>query len=310
MTGALLSLDDPKRIEAMAACQAITRTRARNFYYGMRLTPEPKRSALYAMYAWMRVADDLADATGVVDRRSALDAFMEKTDLAMAGDLDALESEPLWRALADTVARFDLDRDCLDEMLAGQFLDLRPVRVRRFGELESYCRRVASTVGRTCIRIWGIVDDAAWDEAYELAEQRGIAFQLTNILRDVCEDFDLGRVYIPREDLDAHGLTTEALLTWESPAKCRALIRQQVERARSYYAKSQPLDQLVQPDCAAALWTMTRVYQTLLNKIGRRPQAAVEIGPVALSDARKVAIALRAVAQTRWQHRRSKAGKP
>lgn len=303
MIGHQLEINDPRRVRAMRACRAIARHRARNFYHGMRLAPEPKRSGLYAMYAWMRVADDLADDEGIADRAGALQQFSERTEQAIAGDLDAIGDGPIWVALADTIARFNIDRGCLDAMLAGQLFDLAPARIRTFDQLETYCRQVASTVGQTCVRIWGINDDGRWDEALELAALRGVAFQLTNILRDIREDFDLGRVYLPEDDFESHDLAPSTLLTWEEPERCSAFMLDQAARARRFYDQSAALDELVSADCIAALWAMTRIYGEVLQRIESDPKSAVLSGRVQLPWTRKIAIGAGAVRRCRAARR-------
>jgi phytoene synthase len=305
MIGHRLDLDDPRRVRAMRACRAIARHRARNFYHGMRLAPEPKRSGLYAMYAWMRVADDLADDSGIADRAGALQQFSDRTELAISGDLDAIGDEPIWVALADTIARFNIDRSCLDEMLAGQLFDLAPARIRTFDQLETYCRQVASTVGQTCVRIWGIRDEDRWEEALELAALRGVAFQLTNILRDIREDFELGRIYLPEEDFESHELAPSELLEWEHADRCTAFMRRQAERARRFYQQSEALDDLVSPDCIAALWAMTKIYGEVLQRIESDPKGAVLSGRVQLPWTRKIAIGAGAVRRCRAARRQA-----
>ncbi|HEB61260.1 MAG TPA: phytoene/squalene synthase family protein [Phycisphaeraceae bacterium] len=291
VNSSLLDINDPRRLRAMRACRAITKQRARNFYYGMRLTPEPKRSALYAIYAWMRLIDDLTDSDTSLDRRDALEAFMKKTDQALAGNWQELLDEPLWLALADSVSRFELDKTNLDEMLAGQLLDLRPVKVKTFSELEDYCRKVASTVGRICVKVWGIRDSCSWEETLRLAELRGIAFQLTNILRDLREDYQRGRIYMPAEDLQKHGLTMQELLDWKYPDRCEAFIKEQVVRAENYYHESRKLDEIIERDSLSSLKAMTDVYFHLLQKIARSPQRVVKGERMKLSALHKATIA-------------------
>ncbi len=278
--------------EAMNHCRDVTRRRARNFYYGLKLTPEPQRSALYSIYAWMRRADDLVD--GVTDeaeqRRREIAQFRIATDEALSGRTNG--NEHLWIALADTATRFDLPRESFQLMLEGQLADLAGADYATFSDVRDYCYRVASSVGLICISVWGYSDPAARD----LAVDRGIAFQLTNILRDYREDYDDGRVYLAAEDLSRHGLTAERLRRWEDPAACDALIGEQVQRTQSYYERSAPLDGLISRCGRPTLWAMTSIYGGLLSKIARSPRRIVGHRRLRLSSLRKGTIALRA----RW----------
>ena len=278
-------------------CRDVTRRRARNFYYGLKLTPEPQRSALYSVYAWMRRADDLVDnATKITDDlRREIAAFRATTDAALAGRVTV--DEHLWVALADTAARFDLPREAFHLTLEGQLDDLAGAHYATFGDVRDYCYRVASTVGLICIGIWGYSDPAA----RELAVDRGIAFQLTNILRDYREDFDVGRVYLPAEDFERHGITPGELRQWSLPAACRAIIGRQVERATWYYQRAAPLDGMIGRSGRPTLWAMTAIYHALLAKIGRSPHRIAGNRRLRLSSIRKGSIALRA----RWLNGRS-----
>ncbi|MHC4968573.1 MAG: phytoene/squalene synthase family protein, partial [Planctomycetota bacterium] len=276
--------------EALRHCRDVTRRRARNFYYGLKLTPEPQRSALYSIYAWMRRADDLVD--GAADeagaRRPALDAFRAATDAALAGSRTG--DDPLWVALSDTASRYDVPREAFHGVLEGQLEDLTGRRYETFGQLRRYCERVASTVGLICISIWGYRDPAA----RELAVERGIAFQLTNILRDYRQDYDAGRVYLPQEDFDRHRLTPALLRKWDEPARCRDLVLEQVARAQGFYDHSAPLEGMITPSCRPTLWAMTTIYHGLLKKLEHAPQRMVSDQRLRLSSMRKGIVALQA----------------
>ncbi len=273
-------------------CRDVTRRRARNFYYGLKLTPEPQRSALYSVYAWMRRADDLVDnAPKITDElRRDIAAFRITTDEALSGRVSS--NEHLWMALADTAGRFDLPPEAFHLTLEGQLEDLAGAHYATFADVRDYCYRVASTVGLICIGIWGYSDPAA----RELAVDRGIAFQITNILRDYKEDFDVGRVYLPAEDFERHGITPDNLRQWSLPAACRAMIDRQVERANSYYERSAPLEGMISRSGRPTLWAMTAIYHALLAKIERAPQRIVGDRRLRLSSLRKGSIAMRA----RW----------
>jgi phytoene synthase len=277
---------------AFKHCEAITRQRARNFYYGLRLAPEPQRSALFAMYAWMRRADDLIDASslGEDERRTAIDTFMAATDNAFAGSLPSADDDPMWIAFAGTAQRFPIRREQFREMIDGQLDDLKGDTYESFEELESYCYRVASTVGLICVEIWGYSDPVARQHAIE----RGIAFQLTNILRDLREDHDRGRVYLPAELFRKHNLTIDHVLAWSPAVRCADLVLEVVERAEARYAASAPLDMMITPSCLPTLWAMTRIYHGLLEQVRERPERVSMERRLRLSSFRKGAIALRA----------------
>ncbi len=292
----------PTVVEALEHCREVTRRRARNFYYGLKLTPEPQRSALYSIYAWMRRADDLVDgASDAVDgRRREMAEFRFTTDEALSGRVNG--NEYLWIALADTATRFDVPRESFQLVLEGQLADLAGTDYATFSDVRDYCYRVASSVGLICISVWGYSDPAARD----LAVDRGIAFQLTNILRDYKEDYDDGRVYLPAEDLARHGLTAERLRRWEDPAACDALIGEQVQRTQSYYERSAPLDGLISRCGRPTLWAMTSIYGGLLSKIARSPRRIVGHRRLRLSSLRKGTIAWRA----RWAASRAAEAPP
>ncbi len=284
---------------AFAACERIVREQAKNFWYGLRLTPEPKRSAMYAIYAWMRQADDLADEPGpgregpsAAARRRRLEAFRRDTDQALAGT--APDASPVWTALAAIAPQYELVAQDFHDMLEGQLADLGDdrgeVRLATWEDLRTQCYRVASTVGLVCIRIWGFRDERAKD----LAIARGIAFQLTNIIRDIREDHGNGRIYLPADELRAAGLSVEELLAWGDAPRCQAFLETQIERARAHYRASEGLERLITPDCVATLWALTSIYSRLLERIAADPRRAVVGERVRLPKWEKVWIAFRA----------------
>ncbi len=280
---------------ALHHCRDITRRRARNFYYGLKLLPEPQRSALYAVYAWMRRADDLTDdpAGNRDGARRRLADFRDATECAILerscdGDLVLL-------ALCDTAKRFPIKVEHFRSMMDGQFDDLDDRSYDGFDDLHEYCYRVASTVGLICIDIWGYDDPRAPEPALD----RGIAFQLTNIIRDFAEDYDRGRVYLPAEDFDRHGLDSSALRRWSDPERGRRFLLEQIDRAESYYESSRGLDRMIDRECLPTLWAMTAIYYRLLCRIRKRPSEVVSGRRVRLSAAEKGAIALKARLRSR-----------
>ena len=278
--------------EANRWCAQVVRNRARNFWFGLRSLPEPKRSAMYAVYAWMRLVDDVADNTdsglSVEDRRTELQVFQETT--ARVFDGKSFPSEPLWIAFARKVETCQPPRVCFDEMIQGQMLDLEFKPYHNWPALREYCYHAASTVGLICVHVWGFDDP----EAETLAIDRGIAFQMTNILRDIREDAERGRCYLPLKELKAAGIDLQTLLDWSSPGRCRLFMRAQMARARKYYIASNRLEEMISPDCRSTSRAMNDIYHGLLAKITRNPQQAVGMKRVRLGSLRKMTIAMRA----------------
>jgi len=278
--------------QAHAYCEAIVRERAKNFWYGLKMLPEPMRSSLYVVYAWMREVDDIADAPGPdrAARSYGLDLFHARTVAILHGERMSPDERPLWVAFADLAARHDLDPQPFEEMIEGQRMDLDWTDCPDRATLDRFCRLVASTVGRICIRIWGH-DGAA--EVEELANRRGIALQLTNILRDVREDHARGRSYLPADELAAAGLAMDHLLEWRDPDACRAFVLDQVEHARGHYAAAKGLESHLTASCRGTSWAMGEIYRALLDRIAEDPERIVR-ERVSLGKIQKAAIALKA----------------
>src|SRR5689334_11065384 len=190
--------------ESYAYCRRVARSRAKNFYYSFLLLSAQQRKAMFAIYAFMRYCDDLSDEPGAT--RAAIDRWRAEMEEALEG---RFSGHPVWPAFHHTVRRFQIPHDYFREMIAGVLSDLEPRRIQTFEELYRYCYQVASVVGLTTIHIFGF--DTR--NALPLAEKCGVAFQITNILRDVKEDAGLGRIYIPAEDLRRFGVTDEDLCT-------------------------------------------------------------------------------------------------
>jgi len=289
---------------ALLYCRDVTRRRARNFYYGLKLLPEPQRSALYTIYAWMRRADDITDgeADGEANAphdgaagagRDALECFRRDTEAALRGE--SVPDDPVLVGLRAVAARFPVDPAQLQAMIEGQLDDLDGKPYETFADLRTYCERVASSVGLVCIGIWGYTDE----RAPALAIDRGIAFQLTNILRDLVEDEESGRRYLPAEDYRRHALTPEVLASWGDPPRCRAFVLEQIDRAESYYRSSRELERMITPSCRPSLWAMTAIYHGLLVRMRQNPAQIVRGPRVRLPAISKGAIAIRA----RWKAR-------
>lgn len=289
---ALTSVSAPSDALLIAArsCEEITRRRARNFYYGLRLTPEPERFAMFIIYAWMREADDLADAGGAKpeERCRRVEAFRLATDAAFDGA--PIDDSSLWTGFTEVTKRWPVRRQDFHDMLDGQLADIHGETHESWDQLRRFCYRVASTVGLICIHVWGFRDP----EAPKLAIDRGIAFQLTNVLRDFRQDFDGGHVYLPASDFAAMELTPEMVRRWQPADRCHEFIRAQAERARAHYQSSLALDGMITPSCEPTLWAMTTIYRGLLEKILADPERVVRDRRIRLSAARKAWIAFRA----------------
>lgn len=296
VTPALPGVDHASLAAAYEECAAVTRERARNFYYGLRLTPEPRRSALYSIYAWMRHADDCVDAEGTVEhRRAALWRFRGMTDMVLSGEMPEGDPARFWLAFAATVRSYPIDPAIIRDMLAGLEDDLDHEWYRTEQELWKYCYNVASTVGLACVAVWGTRAGVDGAEVRDLAIRRGQGFQRTNILRDFAEDFDSrpSRVYLPKEALDAAGLTPEVLRAWSKPEACERFMKDQAATARAEYEASKKLESLVDPACAPTLWAMTQIYSGILEQIEESPERVVR-SRVRLTSAKKAWIALSA----------------
>jgi phytoene synthase len=258
--------------KAYAACRRIARREAKNFYYAFIALPKPRRNAICAIYAFMRRADDLADDEGfsTAARREHLDAWLGGWHLVCEG---AATKDPVFLAVRDATRRFAIPLSLLDELVAGVTMDLdqatngAPDTYATFADLYRYCYLVASVVGLVCIHIFGYKDP----RAEKLAEETGIAFQLTNILRDVAEDAARNRVYLPLDDLAAHGVSLDSLLhrvPGAPPAPNeRALLAAIAERAENYYRSAQALLPLINPESRPALRVLVSIYHALLKRI-------------------------------------------
>ncbi|MBE7542029.1 MAG: phytoene/squalene synthase family protein [Bryobacteraceae bacterium] len=240
--------------QSYAHCEAIARHRARNFYYAFLLLPRPKRLAMCAVYAFMRRCDDLSD--GEDASPEALHQWRNHLDLVLQGHS---APDPLWPAFAHTAQRFQIPHRLFHEMIDGVASDFSRSQIDSFDDLYRYCYLVASVVGLTIIHIFEFSDPRAG----LLAEKCGIAFQLTNILRDVREDFENQRVYLPADELRHFGVHR---LDQPSP-ELRELLRFQGRRARQYYDDARPLLHLVHHDSRPALWALMEIYRRLLHRI-------------------------------------------
>ena len=288
----------PAAIEVRAAyqrCELITKSQARNFSYGIRLLPADKRRALSAVYAFARRVDDIGDGSlPAADKLAALTAARSSvTALGRPGGRD-FAGDPVLVALADAVGRFAIPLGAFGELIDGCEADVLGTRYGTFGDLEHYCRCVAGSIGRLSLGIFGCQDTAV---AAPLADALGVALQLTNILRDIREDFGTGRVYLPAEDLERFGAVLVPDGTSNLPADSRLedVIRFEAERARGWYATGLQLMPLLDRRSAASAGAMAGIYFRLLAHISASPATALQ-RRLSLSTGEKVTVAARALA--------------
>ncbi|MDB5309499.1 MAG: squalene/phytoene synthase family protein [Gemmataceae bacterium] len=251
--------------ESFAHCRRVARRANSSFPLAFRLLPAGKRRAMDALYAFMRVTDDLADEPGdPAVKRASLDRWRAALAAALAGRY----SHPVHPALHDITRRFAVPPEYRSAVIDGVESDLEPVRFATFADLYPYCYRVASVVGLACVRVWGVRPGVEPADATAPAEAAGIAFQLTNILRDLGEDAARGRVYLPADEMGRFGCPPEM---WTAAGGAfREMMRFQVGRARDYYRRAEVLPQLLSADGRAIFRMMCGTYQALLDEIERR----------------------------------------
>lgn len=244
-------------------CYRVARRAASNFYWSFFLLPPAKRRAMCALYAFMRHTDDLSDCDAPQDeRRKELAAWRAALDEALTHETD----HRLLLAVVDTVQRFGIPHEYLFDVIAGVERDLAPSDFRCFDDLRQYCYLVASSVGLACIHIWGFVGDEPRGPAIEC----GVAFQMTNILRDLDEDARRGRVYLPREDFERAGYSPEDLRNRVVDDRFRVLLRIEVERTERFYCEAAELLPHLRRDGRRILRMMIATYRALLDEIKRR----------------------------------------
>jgi len=281
----------PQLVMAYSVCKGITRTAAKNFYYAFMVLPRRKRDALCAVYAFMRRCDDITDdaTLTLLERRQKLDAWLDALHQAQQG---TPTDDAILLALTDAQRRYTIPAGLLDELALGTAMDVEEaeasaqttttpgltIQYKTFEDLRLYCYRVASVVGLVCIHIFGYRDP----EAEPLAEKCGLAFQLTNIIRDVKEDASMGRIYLPEEDLAKFNLSAAELLAAPDPARFKPLLALEADRARDFYAAGEALIPYISEDSQPALWVLVTIYRRLLERIAEK-QYDVFTAKVALS---------------------------
>ena len=292
---------------AYRRCEEITWSQARNFSYGIRLLPPAKRQALAAVYAFARRIDDIGDGTlPAPEKLTLLEEARDRLSALQAGDTG--DGDEVLVALADAAARFDIPLPAFGELIDGCAADVRGVSYATFDDLLHYCRCVAGSIGRLSLGVFGTSDP---QQAVPLADSLGVALQLTNILRDIREDYATGRVYLPAEDFARFGCALGGSFlpapgdgsagALPPPAtdpeldKLTALVEFEADRARAWYAKGLALMPLLDRRSAASAGAMAGIYYRLLEHIAASP-AAVLTRRVSLSAREKAAVAVKSLA--------------
>ena len=282
--------------EAYAECERITWEQARNFAYGIRLLPSPKRRALAAVYAYARRVDDIGDGDlPAADKAAALEACRPQVAALVEGNATD-DSDAVLVALADAGRRFGVPLAAFGELIDGCLADVNEATYQTFDDLHYYCRCVAGSIGRLSLGVYGAKEP---DKQERMADDLGIALQVTNILRDVREDFGNGRVYLPAEDLAKFGceLVPGQPAPFDDPdwqARFAQLVEFEANRAREWYASGMRLLATIDWRSAACTGAMAGIYRRLLEKIAADPQAVLQ-GRMSLPGKEKVLVAVRAL---------------
>lgn len=291
-----MSATNPAR-DTAGACRAVTKASRSNFAYAFLFLPKAKREALYAIYAFCRISDDVVDEgvsalaeSGAPDGRVPAPTPAERLK-AWRAELDACfrgePRHPITRRLADVAERFSIPRVYFEELLNGVEMDLEKNRYATFAELEQYCYRVAGVVGLMCIEVFGYTHE----DTRRYARHLGTAFQLTNILRDVGQDGSAGRIYVPQDDLTQFGCTASDILDRRLTPAFRALMRFEAERARGFYEAAAGALPTVDRKTMLPAEIMRAIYVRLLRQMERQA-FDVYSRPIRLSDAHRLAVAL------------------
>lgn len=281
---------------AYRECEQITRREAANFYYGIRLLPRFKRQAMCAIYAFARRVDDIGD-DGELDRPAQLEQLgLERMRLAGTADGRDEAGDPVITALGHATQHYRLPVDALELLIEGVELDVLGSEYESFDELVRYCRCVAGSVGRLCLAVF--TDGSASDEAYRLADDLGVAMQLTNILRDVVEDRERGRTYIPAEDRERFGCPD---LASAGEPEVAALIRFEAERAAQWFDRGMRLVELLDARSASCVQAMTGIYRRILDRILDDPIQVMR-GRISLSPLEKTWVAARSLVSAGGEH--------
>lgn len=286
---------------SMEVCREITQKRAASFCRAIKMTPPAKRGEMYALYAWSRQADDLADdSPDAATARKGLDRFSKSTTEAFA-NCPAGDDTTIWPAVAWTFRTCAIRPQWCEDLIEGMRREVGPAEAKggnefaigSFSQFDDYCYRVAGTVGLMCISIWGLKKGIRFEEVEPLSKARGRALQTINVLRDFAPDFDRSpkRVYFPADLLGKCGLIADGLRQWRDPVRCEAAVRELASHARRNLNESAPLAEKIDPSCYAVLDGLTRAYSALLDSLEKKPKLIIADRPVHLSAPRKAWIA-------------------
>ncbi len=252
--------DQTELKRAYAYCQAITKSRAQNFYYAFLTLPSPQRRSIYATYAFCRLCDDYSDEEDTVEGKATrLAEFRKRFDAAVTDK----PKDELFTALRNSIDVHHIPHHYFHEIIDGMEMDLKFSRYETFDDLQRYCYHVASVVGLVCLEIFTYTDQKARDHAISL----GTAMQLTNILRDIAEDAARGRIYIPQEDLRRFGYTEQDLLLGTVNRSFEEMMRFEIQRTRSYFEESSKLESMLPPRPGACVAVLRGLYERILKRI-------------------------------------------
>src|SRR2546423_6819353 len=274
-------------------CQELTRREAANFYWGFVALPRPQRSAIYALYSFARQVDDDVDLGGAVGSESApsggtgadrFELMRDRVERCFTGRAD----DPVMRVLAQVVGRYGIPRMELEALIHGVGMALRVSRSQPGEDLQTYGGLVASSVGRLCVRIFGFSDLVA----LEYADDLGVAMQIANILRDVREDMERGRIYLPQDELRRFGVSEQSLTTGIPEAGWEPLMRHQIARAKNLFASGLRVSEVIPRRAAACVLTMAGIYQAIVAEIERERYLPLQ-RRAALSSREKLSVMLK-----------------
>lgn len=291
--------------EAYAECERITWEQARNFAYGIRLLPPQKRRGLAAVYAFARRIDDIGDGDLPASEKALRLEEARKQVLTLAGKESPDDTDPVLVALTDVGRRFDIQLEAFGELIDGCLADVHEATYETFDDLLYYCRCVAGSIGRLSLGIYGKTQP---ERQNKMADDLGVALQITNILRDVREDYLNGRVYLPREDLAKFGCeiepgNPEPFMTQAQKARFAGLVDFEASRAREWYGSGLRLLATIDRRSAACTGAMAGIYRRLLDKIAGNPSAVLD-GRMSLPAGEKALVAVQSLAGVdRWRYR-------
>lgn len=295
----VLSLPD-----SYAYCQKLAKQTAGNFYYSFLALRKEQFQAMCVLYAYMRTVDDLGDhpQRSSEERIQSLKQWRSELQQVFENQQHIKDEvyHPCFPALLDIIQRYEIPEIYFFDVISGVESDLHPVSYQTFDALAGYCYQVAGVVGLCCIHIWGFDDDRAFDAGIEC----GLAFQMTNILRDLAEDVEMGRVYLPQDDLDQFGYSQSDIKSQVYDERFRELMQFEVQRTKEYYQKSERLFDYLSPDGQRILKAMFRIYRGILSEI-ERSDYDVYSSRAGLPRWRKLLIAGEAIVTSRWFSGRS-----